>query len=54
MLFAEAVIAEVAVGLFLMYSSIRHLKGNEGVGVAVIICAFVLLVAIPLTKSALG
>lgn len=54
MLFAEAVIAEIVGGLFLMYSSVRHLKGNEGVGVAIIICAFVVLVAIPLTKSALG
>jgi hypothetical protein len=54
MLFAEAVIAEMLGGLFLAYSSIKHLKGSEGVGVAIIVCAFVLLVAIPLTRGALG
>lgn len=54
MLFAEAVIAEVLGGLFLAYSSIKHLKGSEGVGVAIIVCSFVLLAAIPLTRGALG
>jgi hypothetical protein len=54
MLFAEAVIAEVVGGLFLAYSSVKHLKGSEGVGVAIIVCAFILLAVIPLTRGALA
>ena len=49
MLLAEAVIAEVLGGLFLAYSCVKHVRGSEGMALAVLVCSLVLLVGIPLT-----
>lgn len=49
MLQTEAIIAEIIGGVFIMYSSVRHLKGSEGVAVATIVATLILFVAIPLT-----
>jgi hypothetical protein len=37
MLLAEAVIAEILAALFVGYSSIKHIRGSEGVAVAALI-----------------
>lgn len=52
MLSTEAVLAEVIGALFLTYSVLRHQRGSEGIGLAAVIWAFVLFVAIPLTINA--
>lgn len=54
MLYGEAVIAEVLGALFLAYTSAKHIKGSEGIGVATGIVALVLFVAIPFTKHFIG
>lgn len=54
MLLAEAVIAELLGAVFIGYSSIRHMRGSEGIAVAILVLALVLLLVIPVTAFYLG
>jgi hypothetical protein len=54
MLLAEAVIAELLGAAFVGYTSIKHIRGSEGIAVAVLVFAFVLLVCVPLTANYLA
>jgi len=54
MLFAEAVIAELAGAALLAYSGVKHIRGSEGAAFAVLVFALVLLFCIPLTEGYLG
>jgi hypothetical protein len=54
MLLAEAVIAEIMGTLLLSYTSIKHIKGSEGIAMAAVIWSIVLFAVIPLTKYAVG
>jgi hypothetical protein len=54
MLLAEAVIAEILAALFVGYSSIKHIRGSEGVAVAALALSLVVLFFVPLTAHFLA
>jgi hypothetical protein len=54
MLLPEAVIAELLGAVFVAYSCIKRIGGNEGYGAAVLVLAVVLLAGIPLTANFLS
>jgi len=54
MLLAEAVIAELLAAGFLGYSSIKHIKGSEGLAVALLVFSLALLFFVPLTAHYLA
>lgn len=51
MLLAEAVIAELLGAAFIGYTSIKHIRGSEGIAVAALVFALVALFCIPLTAN---
>jgi hypothetical protein len=53
-LLAEAVIAEIMAAVFVGYSSIKRIKGSEGVAVAALTLCLVVLFFVPLTAHFLA